>query len=126
MRYLVKNGDSWRMMWIAQWESHLKMENTSFVKSTFGSSNVGMPDEQVILQWSGSHTNSWYFLILNFFEVFQEPLVRISLILLVDSSPHNGLVGGSSSLLHNIYYKRRYLLTIKYCKVYKRIINIFG
>jgi hypothetical protein len=49
VRNFSVNCDGWGMMRIAQGEPHLQVENTSFIESSFRASDVGMPNENVIL-----------------------------------------------------------------------------
>lgn len=89
----VEDGDGGRMMRVTQGESNLQMEHTSFIEGALWAFDVGVPDEDVVFQGSGSNSDSWNLLILDLLQVLDQSLMRISLILFVDGCSQQRLIG---------------------------------
>lgn len=87
MRNIGKDSDVWRVIWITHWKFELKMEHSTGIESAFRPSDVCMPCEQIILERPRSNSNCGYFLIVNFFKVFHEPLVGEGLQFFIDQGP---------------------------------------
>ena len=100
MRDCVEKCDGGRMVGIAQGELHFNMEHSSIIKSALRTSNVGVPGEEIILQWASNNTNSRNLLIFNFIEVLEQPFVGVGLEFFVGGGAQQGLISGSSSFLH--------------------------
>lgn len=75
------------MMGVAQRKFYLKMKYSSFIKSTFWSSDIGMPNIKIVFKRSSSDSNSRNFLILNLLKVFNKPFLRVGLIFFVYYCP---------------------------------------
>ena len=76
VRNAVEDSDCWWVVWVALGEFELEVEYSAFIRSLFGASYVCVPCEEVCIEWSSSDTDSGDFLILDFFEVLDESLVR--------------------------------------------------
>lgn len=102
VREIVEESNRRRMVGVTHREFHLKMENTTLVESSFRSSDVSVPGEEVIFQWSGSDTHCGYLFPFDFFKVLDESFVWEGLQFFVDNSPEECCVGLPACLFHNI------------------------
>lgn len=89
---LIEDGDCRWMVRIAQWELEFQVEDSTFVESPLWASDVGMPNEDVVLEWPSCDSDSGDFLIFDFLQVLYQSLVRVSLILLVDGCSEQSLI----------------------------------
>lgn len=96
----VEQCDGWGMIGIALRELQLYMKYASFIKSSFRTSHVSMPSEQVMVQRTGNNTNSWDCLFLNLLEILYQSFVGKSLDFFVDSCSKQCLISRSSLFLH--------------------------
>ena len=79
-----EQSHSRRVVWVALREKQLDMEDTTFIRSAFGASNVAVPLEEVMLQRPGCDSHSGDFLVLDFLKILGQSLVGEGLHLLVD------------------------------------------
>jgi hypothetical protein len=100
MRDVVEDANGGRVVGVALWELEFEMEDSAFIESLLWSSDVGVPCEKVIFKWTGSHTHSRDFLILDLLKVFNETLMWKSLKFFIEGSPYKGLVKMSASFFH--------------------------
>lgn len=98
----------WWVVGVALWELHFDMEHTSLVESPLWASNVGMPYEEIILQWASCDSHCWELLLLDLLQILGEALMGKGLQLLVDCRTHQCFVHCSSLALHK--YLRSYKL----------------
>ena len=70
MRQCGEEGNYWWMVGVAVGEFHFDMENTTFIGSFGWASDVSVPDEEILSQWSCDNTNGGDLLVIDFLEVF--------------------------------------------------------
>lgn len=66
MRDGVEQCHSWRVVGVGLWELQFDVENASLVQCTFGTTDVAVPGEEIVVKGSGHNAYSWNGLVFNF------------------------------------------------------------
>ena len=74
-------------MRIGSGDLEFEVKNTAFVGSSLWTSDVGVPDEEIVLEWSCGDSNSGDFLFLNLLKVLHKSLGGKCLCFFTGDSP---------------------------------------
>jgi hypothetical protein len=75
------------MVRIRSRDLEFEMENTTFVGSSLRASDIGVPNEEIVFEWSCGDSNSRDFLLLNLLKILHKSLGGKSLSFFASDSP---------------------------------------